>query len=127
LPSLAERALSPQVLGFPPADEQKLHRWADIIEEWFGGQGDMAARCETCQKALKEYTIHVQGLMAAVEAGKGDDQSVMAQMLAAVQTGEFEKTAVAPNLFFLMAAVRRPSSCRRMPSRPPSLRYNSRA
>ena len=33
-----------RVLGFPAQDEHRLHAWADIVEEWFGGQGPLVPR-----------------------------------------------------------------------------------
>ena len=35
-----------RALGFGLSDEDDLKRWADDVEEWFGGQGDVLQRFE---------------------------------------------------------------------------------
>jgi hypothetical protein len=37
------------VLGLPSSDAPDMQRWADDVEEWFGGRGDAVGRFDRCQ------------------------------------------------------------------------------
>ncbi len=37
------------VIGLPSSDAADMQRWADDVEEWFGGHGDAVGRFDRCQ------------------------------------------------------------------------------
>lgn len=111
-----------QVIGFPAEDVAKLQRWADQVEEWFGGAAPLVERCRACQKCLREYTEYVQRVaerLRADEAGRsaGGDSAgaagarpVLLQLLALSELAEgdparLSEGAAYANAFFLMSAA----------------------
>eukprot|EP00239_Pterosperma_sp_CCMP1384_P001065 CAMPEP_0197854528 /NCGR_PEP_ID=MMETSP1438-20131217/24836_1 /TAXON_ID=1461541 /ORGANISM="Pterosperma sp., Strain CCMP1384" /LENGTH=302 /DNA_ID=CAMNT_0043469293 /DNA_START=56 /DNA_END=964 /DNA_ORIENTATION=- len=107
-----------RVLGFADVDEGRLREWADVVEEWFGGQGDLLTRFQRCQDALKEYLVHFEATAARIRSDKAARQKkdgdigspprpsrcVIEDMLDAVEHGSLAVADVAPNVFFLLAA-----------------------
>ncbi len=92
-------------------------RWADDIENWFGGQGDVETRFEKCQRALKLFSSRAhelirtfaargegRGVGGGEDSGAGEGRTIAEELVLASERGELESDDIVPNLFFLMSA-----------------------
>ena len=106
-----------RALGFKLADAEDFMRWADDIENWFGGQGDVEERFDKCQRALKLFSSRAHELICTFaaqgegrgggdgeESGSGEGRTIAEELVLACEKGELERDDVVPNLFFLMSA-----------------------
>ena len=101
-----------RALGFSLADAEDFKRWADDIEDWFGGQGDVLERFDTCQRALQSFAARADDLLRTCaargggcgEGEAGESRTIAEELVLASERGELEREDVVPNLFFLMSA-----------------------
>ena len=94
-----------RALGFSKADEHDLKQWADTVEDWFGGQGDVLDRFERCQCALRAFEQRAERLIESLHTGPVPDSPCIAEeLLAACGSGNMQRADLVPNLFFLMSA-----------------------